>query len=91
MLANIALFVPFGVAAAWRGYRLVRAAAFALALSVAMRDAAVRRPGTARVAQLDDVILNFGGAIVGWVAYSAIRLALEGERRVAGEVERRPR
>jgi len=90
VLANIALFVPYGMAAAWRGYRFVRAVAVGLALSVAAETLQYIF-GQGRIAQLDDVILNVLGAVTGWIVFAAGRASLKSEGRVTSEVERRPR
>ncbi|HVT77739.1 MAG TPA: VanZ family protein [Acidimicrobiales bacterium] len=71
VVANVALFVPLGVALAWRGKRFVRAVGFALAVSVACETLQyVSAHG--RVAQTTDVITNVAGAVVGWCVFVAL-------------------
>ncbi len=89
VLANIALFAPLGAAAAWRGYRFLRTFVLALVISVAA-EALQYFGDQGRIAQIDDVLLNVLGALCGWIAFAVGRVALEGERRVPREVERRP-
>jgi VanZ family protein len=71
VVANIALFVPLGVALAWRGARFVRATTVALAVSV---FAEVLQYATAhgRIAQTTDVITNVAGAVIGWGIFVAL-------------------
>lgn len=88
VLANIALFVPFGIAMAWRGARFGRSLAWAFSLSIAA-EALQYIAGQGRIAQIDDVVFNTGGAAIGWIAAAAALWLLEGKRRVAGQIERR--
>ncbi len=87
VLANIALFLPLGVAMAWRRMRFGRSIAFALVLSVAA-EAAQYVTGHGRIAQIDDVVFNTGGAVIGWIVASVVMLVLEGQRRVASQIQR---
>ncbi|MEY2470542.1 MAG: VanZ like family [Actinomycetota bacterium] len=88
VLGNVALFVPLGMAMAWKGYRVVRAFALALALSVAA-ETLQYITGHGRIAQLEDVIYNVCGALLGWVMFSAVRGSLKSESGMTREVERR--
>ncbi|MEY2398420.1 MAG: hypothetical protein QOJ00_1594 [Actinomycetota bacterium] len=92
VLANIALFVPLGVAMAWRRVRFSSAFLWGIGLSVAA-ETMQYVAGHGRIAQIDDVVFNTGGAVVGWIlgAIAVWVLALESERGVASKVERRPR
>ena len=65
VLANIALFMPFGAAMAWRGVRLARTAALGVFLS-ALAETLQFVGGQGRIAQLEDVIYNTLGTGAGW-------------------------
>src|SRR5579859_3055039 len=65
VLANVALFVPLGVALAWRGVRLVRAAGLATAISLTC-EVLQYVSNRGRVAQTSDVLTNLAGAVIGW-------------------------
>lgn len=73
VVANVALFVPLGLALAWRGTRFVRTAAFAAAISI---TAEVMQYVIAhgRVSQTGDVVVNVAGAAVGWAIFVALTL-----------------
>jgi hypothetical protein len=70
VVANVVLFVPLGIALAWRGVRFFRAAGFGLAVSLL---AEVLQFATAhgRIAQTTDVITNVAGVVVGWGLFVA--------------------
>ncbi len=90
VLANIALFAPLGVALAWRSVRFGRALSVALGLSVAA-EALQYIAGHGRIAQIDDVVFNTGGAVIGWIVAAVVLWLLEGQRRVASQIQRRTR
>lgn len=71
VLANVALFMPFGIAAAWRSIRFGRALVYALAISVGT-EALQFVLGHGRVAQTLDVLLNTAGAVAGWLLAAAV-------------------
>lgn len=66
VLANIALFMPFGAAMAWRGTRLVKTVALGVVLSVGA-ETLQYLGGNGRIAQLEDLMYNTLGTGVGWV------------------------
>ncbi len=66
VLANIALFMPFGAALAWRGTRLVKTVTLGVLLSVGA-EALQFVGGQGRIAQLEDVIYNTLGSGAGWI------------------------
>jgi len=90
-LANIALFVPLGLALAWRHVRFVRAMAVGIGLSTAC-EALQYVMGNGRIAQIDDVIFNSSGALLGWLGAAiwlrAFRLGRKPEAASARAVER---
>ncbi len=71
VVANVALFVPLGVALAWRGKRFVRAVGWAFTVSV-LAEAIQYASNNGRVAQTTDVITNVAGAAVGWCLFVAL-------------------
>ncbi|MEY2418109.1 MAG: hypothetical protein QOG90_789 [Actinomycetota bacterium] len=71
VLANVALFVPLGVALAWRGTRFLRSFGFALTISVAA-EVAQFVANRGRIAQSTDVITNVAGAVIGWCLFVAL-------------------
>ncbi|MEY2474511.1 MAG: hypothetical protein QOK28_3840 [Actinomycetota bacterium] len=71
VLANVALFVPLGVALAWRGTRFLRSFGFALMISVAA-EVAQFVANRGRIAQSTDVITNVAGALIGWCIFVAL-------------------
>jgi VanZ family protein len=71
VVANIALFVPLGVALAWRGTRFVRTLGLALAVSVAA-EGLQYLSAHGRVAQTADVVTNVAGAVIGWAIFVAL-------------------
>lgn len=90
--ANLALFVPVGMAFAtqrWgRGSTLVASAG----LSVAA-EAMQYVTGNGRISQVDDVIVNTAGAFLGWLLIRTIRRGgrpSAQQRGVPRQVERRP-
>ncbi|HUU35569.1 MAG TPA: VanZ family protein [Vicinamibacterales bacterium] len=86
VVANVLLFVPFGVAFSWGGTtdrRYRRAVAWALACSVAVELGQVYTHN--RVPSVTDLMANSAGAWLG--AYWAVRrhrqrLAIESDRRI---------
>jgi glycopeptide antibiotics resistance protein len=88
VLANIALFFPFGAALAWRRIRFSRALLCALTLSV-VAETLQYVAGHGRIAQIDDVVFNTGGAMIGWIVAAIGVWVLEGQRRVASQIQRR--
>jgi glycopeptide antibiotics resistance protein len=95
VLANIALFMPFGIAVAWRGWRFAKMLGVALCLSI-MAETLQFVSAHGRVAQTADVLLNTSGAVIAWVVTVAVLWTvkpprLEGERGVTGQVQRRTR
>jgi VanZ family protein len=76
VLANAALFLPFGVAAAWRGISAARLLRFAVAVSVTA-EVLQFVTGHGRVAQAEDVIVNVAGACMGWAAFALCRWFFE--------------
>jgi glycopeptide antibiotics resistance protein len=70
-VANIALFIPLGVAVAWRGTRFLRMAGFAVAISV-LAEVVQYASNHGRVAQTGDVITNLAGAVIGWCIFVAL-------------------
>jgi glycopeptide antibiotics resistance protein len=71
VVANVLLFVPLGIALAWRGTRFVKTAIFATALSV-LCEVLQYASNHGRVAQTGDVVVNLGGAVIGWAAFVAL-------------------
>src|SRR5689334_23251846 len=71
VIANVLLFIPLGVALAWRGTRFLKSVAFAAALSV-LCEVLQYASNHGRVAQTGDVVVNVAGAIVGWAAFVAL-------------------
>jgi glycopeptide antibiotics resistance protein len=71
VVANVALFVPLGIALAWRGTRFVRATTFAVAVSVCA-EALQYLAAHGRIAQTTDVITNVAGAAIGWAVFVAL-------------------
>ncbi len=71
VVANVALFVPLGIALAWRGVRFTRTVVFAAAISIAA-EVAQYVIGHGRVAQTGDVIVNVAGAVIGWAMFVAL-------------------
>lgn len=71
VVANVALFVPLGLALAWRGTRFLRSFGFALAVSV-LAEALQYASNHGRIAQTTDVITNVAGAVVGWCVFVAL-------------------
>lgn len=70
-IANVALFVPLGIALAWKGTRFVRSLGFALMVSVAA-EVAQYVSNHGRIAQTTDVITNVAGAVIGWCIFVAL-------------------
>ena len=68
LLGNIAMFVPigFGAAGLWRGHSFVRALAAGLGGSCAVETVQFF---IGRSTDIDDVILNTAGALLGWGLY----------------------
>jgi VanZ family protein len=71
VVANVALFVPLGIALAWRGTRFVRALGFAFVVSVAA-EVLQYVSNHGRVAQTADVVTNVAGALIGWAIFVAL-------------------
>jgi VanZ family protein len=71
VVANIALFIPLGVALAWRGTRFLRTFGLAFVLSVAA-EALQYVSNHGRIAQSTDVITNVAGALIGWCVFVAL-------------------
>ena len=71
VVANVLLFVPLGIALAWRGTRFLRSFGFALGVSV-LAEALQYASNHGRIAQSTDVITNVAGAIVGWCVFVAL-------------------
>jgi VanZ family protein len=70
VVANVALFIPLGVALAWRGTRFLRTAGFAIAVSV-LAEVVQYASNHGRVAQSGDVLTNLAGAVIGWAIFVA--------------------
>lgn len=70
VLANIALFMPFGAAMAWRGSRLLKTVAIGVLVST-LAEALQYVGGQGRIAQLEDLIYNTLGAALGWILAAA--------------------
>ena len=70
VLANVALFMPFGAAMAWRGSRLVKTVGIGVGLS-ALAEALQYAGGNGRIAQLEDLIYNTLGTGLGWLLAAA--------------------
>jgi VanZ family protein len=89
VIANVALFVPLGIALAWRGVRFTRALAVAAVVSIAV-EVAQFVIGHGRVAQTGDVIVNVAGAVIGWAIFVALTLGWgplgERDRLLGGSV-----
>ncbi|MEY2425638.1 MAG: hypothetical protein QOI61_1210 [Actinomycetota bacterium] len=85
VIANVALFVPLGIALAWRGTRFLRSVAFAAAVSI---TAEVLQYVVAhgRVSQTGDVVVNVAGAVIGWGLFVALTVGWG----PLGEREREP-
>jgi glycopeptide antibiotics resistance protein len=66
VLANIALFMPFGAAMAWRATRLAKTVAIGMLLSC-LAEGVQYLGGQGRIAQLEDVIYNTLGTGAGWI------------------------
>lgn len=66
VLANVALFVPVGLAMAWSGFRFIKAFGLALVLSLSA-ETLQYVSGHGRIAQLEDVIVNVAGATAAWI------------------------
>lgn len=66
VLANIALFMPFGAAMAWRGTRFLKTVGIGILLSV-LAETLQYIGGNGRIAQLEDLIYNTLGSGFGWV------------------------
>ncbi len=66
VLANIALFMPFGAAMAWRGTRLVKTVAIGVLIST-ICEALQYIGGQGRISQLEDLIYNTFGTGLGWL------------------------
>lgn len=95
ILANLALFVPVGMAFAAQRWRRGPTLVASALLSVAA-ESMQYVTGNGRISQLDDVIVNTTGAFLGWLVVNALRAgtrrsspSLVEERGVAGQVERR--
>jgi hypothetical protein len=71
VLANIVLFVPFGVALSWRGTRFLRTVLLAGGLSM-LAELLQFAANQGRVAQIGDVIVNVAGAVIGWAVFVAL-------------------
>ena len=71
VVANIALFVPLGVALAWRGTRFVKTAIVAGAVSL-LAEVLQYAGNRGRVAQTGDVLVNLAGAVIGWAVFVAL-------------------
>lgn len=76
VLANMALFMPFGIAAAWRGMRFGKTLALAVVISI-VAEGAQYIGGHGRVSQTADVLLNTSGAVIAWVVTAAILWTLK--------------
>jgi VanZ family protein len=70
-VANVALFVPLGIALAWKGARFLRSAVFALGVSI-VAETLQYVSNHGRVAQSTDVITNVAGAVIGWCLFVAL-------------------
>lgn len=71
VVANVVLFVPLGVALAWRGTRFVRAFAWGAAVSI-LCEVLQYASDNGRIAQSADVLVNVAGGVVGWAAFVAL-------------------
>jgi VanZ family protein len=71
VVANIVLFIPLGVALAWRGTRFFRSVAFGAAISITA-EVVQYVSNHGRVAQTGDVVVNVAGAVIGWAVFVAL-------------------
>lgn len=71
VVANIALFVPLGVALAWRGTRFFRTMAIGAGVSI-LAEVLQYVGNHGRVAQTGDVVVNVAGVVVGWAVFVAL-------------------
>ncbi len=71
VVANIALFIPLGVALAWRGTRFLKTFGCAGLVSVAA-EALQFASNHGRIAQTTDVVTNVAGALIGWCIFVAL-------------------
>ena len=71
VVANIALFIPLGLALAWKGTRFIRMAGFAVGVSV-LAEVIQYASNHGRVAQSGDVVTNLAGAVIGWCVFVAL-------------------
>ena len=70
VVANVALFVPLGIALAWRGVRFTRAVLIGTVISVAA-EVVQYVSAHGRVAQTGDVLVNVAGVVIGWGLFVA--------------------
>jgi glycopeptide antibiotics resistance protein len=80
ILGNIALFFPFGllfplVFRRWHSVRGVAVAAFIVSVSIELLQFAGRFAGSPRWSDVDDVLFNVIGALLGYVVLILIELA----------------
>lgn len=84
IIANIALFVPVGAALALHRWRRSPALLASIGLSIGA-EVMQYATGNGRVAQIDDVIVNAVGALLGWTLVAAVQRfaarSLSGNRR----------
>lgn len=73
LLGNLSMFVPLALYLAYRGRRLLTAAAGAGGLSVALEALQFALVGY-RSADIDDVILNTAGAAIAWLGWRVLNL-----------------
>ncbi len=71
VVANVVLFVPLGIALAWRGVRFWRTVGLAAVISIAA-EVLQFIVGHGRVAQTGDVVVNVAGAVIGWAIFVAL-------------------
>lgn len=88
--ANILLFVPFGILAPLRWARLDHAGAIMAmtGLIAAVLETLQHFPDAGRVSQLDDVVFNAFGGLVGWAMVRTSRAVAGWFRPARVEAER---
>jgi glycopeptide antibiotics resistance protein len=87
LVGNVAVFVPFGllVQVAWAAlatWRRLLLAALALSVTIELGQLAVSLlvGYSYRVTEVDDVVLNVAGVLLGWAAWSALGRRADGRR-----------
>ncbi len=95
VIANIALFVPLGVALGWTGKRFLRAVGIGAAVSV-LAEVVQYVSNHGRVSQSGDVLINVAGLVIGWGLFVAFTggwgpLQRTPAQRTGSESERKTR